>query len=226
MKDDENAIVLSLYDHSGNMVRPWAENGYECYAVDIKHEDTSVEKVGEGCINYIEADIRNWLPPRRNYRITFAFPPCTNLAVSGARWFNEKGLDGLSEGIELVERAREISEWTDSPWMIENPVSTLSTYWREPNYIFHPYEYDGFTSNDEAYTKKTCLWTNEGFEMPKKCPSEEYDNRIHSMPPSEDRAEKRSVTPSGFAKSVYLCNEGKIDTVESVEYSSKDALEW
>lgn len=198
-------IVLVLYERSGNMAEAWAEAGYEVITVDIEAEPRT-EQVDEGSVTYIQADIRDWLPPRREYAFVAAFPPCTNLAVSGARWFKDKGLSGLSEGIELVERARYIAEWADAPYMIENPVSTLSTYWREPDYMFHPYEYDGFTGEDNAYSKKTCLWVGNGFEMPDTDASEEYDDRIHKMAPSEERSKKRSVTPKGFANAIVAAN--------------------
>lgn len=203
---NDNPVVLSLFDYSGNMVRPWAEAGYECCAVDIKHDGTETEEIGQGSITYVEADITEYLPPRREYAMVFGFPPCTNMAVSGARWFKDKGLEGLAEGIELVEHARNIAEWSDAPWMIENPVSTLSTYWRKPDYSFHPYEYDEFTERDEAYSKKTCLWTSDDFEMPSIDAAEEYDDRIHKMAPSEDRSEKRAETPIGFARAVFQAN--------------------
>jgi hypothetical protein len=189
------------------MVRPWAQDGYDCLCVDLKHDGLAVENVGDGRIITVEANLLEWLPPRAEYRMTFAFPPCTNLAVSGARWFTSKGLNGLAEGIELVEEARRIAEWTDSPWLIENPVSTLSTYWRDPDYTFHPYEYDGFTAEDDSYSKKTCLWTSDDFEMPATDAAEEFDDRIHTMAPSEERSEKRSMTPQGFANAVYYANE-------------------
>jgi len=204
---NNKGVMLSLYDYTGNMARPWALDGYECYAVDIKHIDAErTEEVGDGKIHYVGADLTEWLPPREEYAFVAAFPPCTNLAVSGARWFTDKGLGGLAEGIELVEVAVDICEWADAPYMIENPVSTLSTYWRDPDYTFHPYEYDGFTAEDDAYSKKTCLWTGGGFEMPVTDAVEEYDDRIHKMAPSEDRAEKRAATPQGFANAVYVAN--------------------
>lgn len=208
--------VLSLYDLSGNMVQPWAEEGYRCHAIDWNQENERVESVGDGEIHYINEDIRKWLPPRTEYRIVFAFPPCQNMAVSGARWFKDKGLSGLAEGIELVERARYIAEWADCPWMIENPVSTLSTHWREPDYKFHPYHYDEYAEGDEAYSKQTCLWTSEDFVLPKKTPVEKYDERIHKMPPSEDRSQKRSITPRGFAKAVFKANEK--DDIQAGEF--------
>lgn len=209
-------LMLSLYDFSGKMARPWAEAGYECLCVDIKHDGETVESVGEGMIRYLEADVTEWLPPRRKYVFVAAFPPCTNMAVSGARWFTDKGLSGLASGIERVEVARDICEWADPycGWLIENPVSTLSTYWRSPNYTFHPHEYDGFTEDDDRYRKKTCLWTSEDFVMPETDAAEEYDERIHKMPPSEDRSEKRAETPQGFANAVFEANAPRIGTAE------------
>lgn len=199
-------VVLSLFDKSANMVKPWADAGYVCYTVDIEHNGVTEEPYGRGKIVKVGADIMDYLPPREDYKIAFGFPPCTNLAVSGARWFKDKGLNGLSEGIEKVEKARQIVEWTDAPWMIENPVSVLSSYWREPDYTFQPFQYDGYTEEDEAYSKRTCLWTSDDFIMPDEKATEDYDDRIHQMPPSEDRSERRSVTPLGFAKAVFEAN--------------------
>jgi hypothetical protein len=139
-----------------------------------------------------------------------AFPPCTDLAVSGARWFERKRKRNplfQEEAMDLVYIARDIAEHLGCPYMIENPVSRVSTLWRKPDYLFHPYEYAGWYSN-EYYTKKTCLWTGGGFVMPDKFydPEVEVDNRIHWMSPSDDRARVRSATPFGFAKAVFHSN--------------------
>lgn len=185
-------LVLSLFDFSGVMVKPWLDAGYETLNVDLKNG----------------IDVLRWLPPRVDYKICFAFPPCTDQAVSGARWFKDKGLAGLSAAIELVERARDICEWCDCPWMIENPVSVMSSYWRKPDFTFQPWHFAGHEPNDN-YTKKTCLWTGNGFTMPECRPllnGEKPDNRMHMMPPSPDRSDLRSVTPLGFAKAVYEAN--------------------
>ena len=65
----EKGTVLSLCDRTGNMVRPWAEAGFECLCVDIQHTETR----HEGTITYIGADISTWLPPPQRYAIVFAF---------------------------------------------------------------------------------------------------------------------------------------------------------
>src|SRR5690242_17181826 len=106
-----SGIVLSLCDRTGNMVRPWARAGYECWCVDLQHNS----EYEDGMIRFIGADVRRFLPPK-NTAIVFAFPPCTNLAVSGARWFREKRLYGLADGMEIVARCAAICEWSESPW--------------------------------------------------------------------------------------------------------------
>jgi hypothetical protein len=94
--------------------------------------------------------------------------------------------------------------------MIENPVGSLSKYWRDPDYTFHPVHYAGYAADPETdgYSKKTCLWTGNGFVMPDRKPGEpNLGAMIHRMPPSEDRADKRSITPLGFARAVFLANQ-------------------
>ena len=196
--------VLSLCDFTGVMARPWAEAGFECFCVDIRHEGMR----RDGNVTFIGADLLTWLPPPRRYAIVFAFPPCTNVAVSGARWFREKRLGGLSEAVDLLEACRRICAWAEAPWMIENPVSTFSAYWRRPDHVFDPCDFGGYLSPPgDAYTKKTCLWTGEGFVMPRRPPVSPVEgSRMHRMGPCEDRGHKRSATPKGFARAVFEAN--------------------
>lgn len=195
-------IVLSLCDRTGNMIVPWIEAGYEAVTVDLQ------EATGPARHHFM-ADVSRWRYPLRFPRpsIIFAFPPCTHLAVSGARWFKGKGMGALIEALSIVEACREICESSGAPWMIENPVSTLATYWRKPDHTFHPWEYTSFELGD-AYTKKTCLWTGNGFVMPAAAPAVgvQPDDRIHKAPPSDDRADFRSATPMGFARAVFQAN--------------------
>jgi hypothetical protein len=152
--------------------------------------------------------VRRFLPPRATYAAVFAFTPCTNLAVSGARWFKEKGLHGLTEAPEVAEACVRICEWSGAAWMLENPVSTLASYWRKPDYTFDPCEYGGYLlPAGDAYTKRTCPWVGGGFAMPQKRPVPPSDgSKMHRMPPSDDRANKRSETPMGFARAVFEAN--------------------
>jgi hypothetical protein len=198
-------VVVSLFDYSGNMVMPWAEAGFLCYCVDIRHPQGEHQ---QGNIIRVGADVRDWLPPLGPIKILFAFPPCTHVASSGARWFKDKGLRGLIDSLELFDTAVRLAEWTRAPYMIENPVSTISTYWRKPDYSFHPCDYGGYLfPPGDAYTKRTCLWTGNGFIMPKPkkiVPVE--GSRMHRIPPSPHRQSQRSETPRGFSQAVFEAN--------------------
>lgn len=187
------------FDESTVMAQPWAEAGYTCFCVDMQHP-TGEER--DGNIIRVGADIRQWRPLMYlPWAFAAFFPPCTHLAVSGARWFRGKGLRALAQSIELVAEAAEMAEALQCPYLIENPVSTLASYWRPPDYTFDPCDYG------DPWTKKTCLWTGGGFVMPPKnrVPATE-GSKIHRMPPSEDRARLRSQTPAGFARAVFEAN--------------------
>jgi len=198
-------IVLSLFDRTMNMVAPWALAGFLCYCVDLQHPPGERR---EGNIVRVGADVREWLPPFAPVKIVFASPPCTDVAVSGARWFQDKGIGSLIEALQLFEAAVRIAEWTGAPYMIENPVSTISTYWRKPDVVFHPCDYGGYLKPpSDAYTKRTCLWTGNGFEMPKtKRVAPVEGSRMHLLGPSANREAMRSVTPKGFAQAVFEAN--------------------
>ena len=193
--------VISCFDKSGVMVRPWADAGYTCYCVDIQHKRGEHERDG---IIFVGADMLTWVPPRSIVNsVAFAafFPPCDHLSVSGARWFKGKGLGALADSIRLFERSAFWAEWFGAPYLIENPVSTISTYWRKSDYTFDPSQYG------DPWTKKTCLWTGGGFVMPPKTPVLALEgSKMHRLPPGPDRKDKRSETPPGFAQAVFEAN--------------------
>ena len=95
--------VLSLCDATTHMAQPRAEAGFVCFCVDIRHAKGTAKQRG---IYVVGADILDWLPPREDYAIAFAFTPGTNLAVSGARWFMEKGVGSLLDGLSLFSQRR------------------------------------------------------------------------------------------------------------------------
>ncbi len=98
--------------------------------------------------------------------------------------------------------------WSEAPWLIENPVGVLSSYWRKPDHTFDPCDFGGYLDPPgDAWTKKTCLWTGGGFRMPGKKRVEPVNlDYIHNMSPSGDRGDLRSITPEGFAIAVMLAN--------------------
>lgn len=205
-------VALFLYDLTGNMAQPWLDAGYTCYLVDMQHKDgIRADKKNPRLIR-VGADIRfGWQPPREIIdRVAFvaAFPPCDHVAVSGSKWFKGKGLRKLALSVDLFATAADLCEWLGAPYFLENPVSTMSTYWRKADYIFHPHEFTGLEPADN-YTKTTCLWVGNGFVMPPSCQDFSLgkpDDRIHKAPPGPDRANFRSATPMGFARAVFAAN--------------------
>lgn len=134
-------------------------------------------------------DILHW-----GWDMMIAHPPCTHLAVSGARWFKEKRRDGRQQAairfFMMLVRApiRYIC--------IENPVSIMSTIFRKPRQIIQPWQFG------HGETKATCLWLKN---LPALSPTKVVggrEARIHRMSPSQDRARLRSVTYQGIANAM------------------------
>ena len=191
-------IVISLYDFTGEALKPWADAGYTCIAYDIQHDPhenitTYSHAHADGSIEYIHADLHDHETLNAiqdefaGFNVVFgmAFPVCTDMAVSGAAHFARKAEANPSFQTEAVSHAMWCAKLFNSmhiPYFIENPVSVLATKWRKPDYNFHPYEYGGYIPDDQlehprwpeyiaprdAYPKKTCLWTGGGFVMPTK----------------------------------------------------------
>jgi hypothetical protein len=213
-------VAIFLCDRTGNMGRPWAEAGFMCICVDL-HRDNSiratargkhrVEKVGAGEIHFVWGDARSWKPSQfdrhffSKYEIVFvgAFPVCTNLCGSGAQDWPLKGLAMLCDGLMLFNACELAADWSGAPWCVENPVGTIPTHHRKPDYYFQPWFYG------DLYQKKTCLWTGNGFVMPRAefiVKPEGVKQSIWLASPGEDRADIRSETPEGFARAVFEAN--------------------
>jgi len=210
---EDQAVVLSLCDLTGNFTQPWVDAGYHAVLVDpqhgMSHVDGRTVKLAGTITDAIE-QVR-WLIHRADVQFVATFPPCTDLAVSGARWFGKKSADNplfQAEACAVAEQCRTIGELSGAPFFVENPVSVLSTLWGHPDHIFHPWHFTGHEAGDN-YTKKTCLWTGGGFGMPRPKVDTtlgEPDDRIHKAPPGDDRANFRSATPMGFARAVFEAN--------------------
>lgn len=198
-------LVLSLFDYTGNAVKPWAEAGFETLIVDIGHSRRA-PKPGTLCcdlttVGPLLVELQRRKIALSDLAFVSMFPPCTDVTVAGARDFKLKGLRSLARSVDYFATCAEFSELIDCPGFIENPRSTISTYWRKPDYTFHPSDYTGFELSDN-YTKLTCLWAVNDFVMPepRRAPGlPPPDDRIHKAPPGADRAAFRSATPMGFS---------------------------
>ncbi len=102
------------------------------------------------------------------------------------------------------------------PFVLENPVGRLSTYWCKPDVIVHPYYFAEYgTPGTDAYTKKTCLWIRNGAYAPRRVPFVgELDlHRMHhssKLVPWGKRGEIGSITPPGFARALWLANDDEL----------------
>lgn len=189
------------------MVQPWLEAGYRAVTVDLNDPPGLNENR-----SHLVQDVINLQSDFAKGAIcVFAFPPCTDLAISGARWFKDKGLSALIRNLQIVDACREICEASGAPWMLENPIGTLATYWRDPDFSFDPCDYG------DPYTKRTCIWCGGGFVMPTKVAQGDMFSEativdpvqgslIYKMPDSNGRKELRSETPMGFARAVFKAN--------------------
>lgn len=218
-------VIVSLCDLSGNMAQPWVEAGYTAVLVDPQHKYTRWEhepygwsgNEGTGDVLKLAMTVeealatgvlQEWLELAR---MVFAFPPCTEFAVSGARWFKSKyDKDPLFQvkAMVVAEQCRTIGRMSRAPYMIENPSGILSTAWGKPQSMFNPYDFTAYEVDDN-YRKRTCLWTGNGFKMP---PPQQYpgleppDSRILMAGESKARQNFRSETPMGFARAVFAAN--------------------
>jgi len=123
-----------------------------------------------------------------------AFPPCTDLTVSGARWFAGKKLTGAQYASVafFMTFARH-----ECPLVaIENPVGIMSSLWRKPDQVIQPWQFG------HGETKATCLWLKG---LPPLQPTDVVEGRearVHRMPPGPDRAMERSRTYAGIANAM------------------------
>lgn len=199
--------VLALCNRTRNMIAPWLDAGYEAVTVDMQEADR--QEAGRAhLVRDVTTLTAEWIIDLAPAMV-FAFPPCTDLAVSGARHFRDKGLPRLINALRIVNACRELCEASGAPYMIENPVSTLSTYWRDADHTFDPADFALYAEDpdSQAYVKKTCLWTGGGFIMPQRASVPPVlGSKMWRLPPSADRADLRSETPKGFARAVFEAN--------------------
>ena len=133
--------VLVACEYSGIVRDAFVAKGHDAWSCDI----LPTESPG----NHFEGDVLEHLD--KGWDLMIAHPPCTHLAVSGARWFTE-GKKPWSLQEEALDFVRKLLDAPIDKIALENPVSVISTKIRKPNQIIQPFEYG------HDVTKKTCLW--------------------------------------------------------------------
>ena len=191
---DGKGTVLSLFDYSGHWSRPYRENDYHVIQIDLK--------LGTDVMD-IDTD---WLTEHGQIDIILAAPPCTDFAVSGARWFKTKDVDGQTkESLKIIHKVLEIVKLVNPRvWALENPVGRLPRLLPE---IGKPWYWQPFWFGD-PYTKKTGLWGK--FTMPNMTnvvdPTQGSKMWSKYGGKSERTKKLRSITPLGFAYAFYEVN--------------------
>ena len=171
--------VLVACEFSGVVRDAFLARGHDAWSCDLLPSEAPGQ--------HIRGDVRNWLTS--GWDLMIAHPPCTHLAVSGARWFKDKKR-------EQFAALRFVADLLDAPIpriALENPVSVISSYIRKPDQTVQPWQFG------HGETKRTCLWLKG---LPKLVPTDIVDGRearVHRLPPSEDRWKLRSVTYQGIA---------------------------
>lgn len=202
--------VLVACEESQRVCTAFREKGHNAFSCDI------LPCSGGHSEWHIQGDVLEVLNPMTKYDwndyITFetmdgeehwiegkwdliiAFPPCTHLAVSGARYFEQKRKDGRQQqGIDFF---MEFTKADCDKIAIENPIGIMSTHYRKPDQIIQPWMFG------HGETKATCLWLKN---LPKLEPTNIVDGReqrIWRMPPGHERAKERSKTFPGIARAM------------------------
>ena len=173
--------VLVGCEFSGRVRDVFARRGHYAVSCDLLPSDSPGE--------HYQGDVFDII--NDGWDLAIFHPPCTHLAVSGARYFAEKRADGRQQAaLEFVQKLMN----TNIPKIaIENPVSIISTHIRKPDQIIQPFMFG------HGEMKATCLWLKG---LPKLVPTdivEGREQRIWKMSPSKDRAMLRSLTYQGIA---------------------------
>ena len=171
--------VLVACEYSGRVRDAFIRNGCEAVSCDLLPTDQPGP--------HYQGDVFDII--NDGWDLMVAHPPCTHLAVSGARWFHKKE----REQQEALDFVRRLMSAPINHIAIENPISVISSKIRKPDQIIQPWMFG------HGETKATCLWLKN---LPPLQPTEIVEgreNKVHKMPPSEHRWKLRSLTYQGIA---------------------------
>ena len=177
--------VIVACEYSGRVREAFRKLGHDAWSCDILESEDDSEF-------HIQTRIEDII--NDGWDLMIAHPPCTHLAVSGARHFKAKQESGVQQ--EALEFVRLLLEADIPKIALENPISIISSKIRKPDQIIQPWQFG------HGETKATCLWLKG---LPKLVPTnivEGREQRIHKMPPSPTRWKERSRTYQGIANAM------------------------
>lgn len=176
--------VLVGCEYSGIVRDAFIDRGHDAISCDL----LPTERPGP----HYQGDVRDVLD--YPFDLAIFHPPCTHLRVSGARHFESKRLDGRQQASAAFFLM--LSRAPIPRIAIENPVCIMSSLWRKPDQTIQPWQFG------HGETKATCLWLKNLPHLTSTNVAEGRENRIHRMPPSEDRWKERSKTYPGIAEAM------------------------
>jgi hypothetical protein len=171
--------VLIACEYSGTVRDAFRRLGHDAMSCDLLPTDV------EG--PHYQGDVFDVI--NDGWDLMIAHPPCTHLAVSGARWFKDK----QQEQAEALEFVRRLLDAPIERICLENPVSIISSRIRKPDQCIQPWMFG------HGETKKTCLWLKNLDKLVPTDVVDGRDQRIWKLPPTADRWKIRSKTYQGIA---------------------------
>lgn len=171
--------VLVACEFSGVVREAFRLRGHDAWSCDLLESEVPG--------NHIQGDVLGVLD--RDWDLMIAHPPCTHLAVSGARWFPAK----RAEQAEALDFVRALLGAPIERICLENPVSVISSAIRKPDQIIQPWMFG------HGETKKTCLWLKSLSSLVLTDVVAGREGRVWKMGPSPDRWKERSRTLPGIA---------------------------
>ena len=176
--------VLIACEYSGRVRDAFRRRGHDAMSCDLLPTEVDGPHY-QGPVEDVLDD---------GWDLMVAHPPCTHLAVSGSRHFEQKIADGTQAA--ALDFVRLLMDAPIDRWCIENPVSVISSAIRPPDQIIQPWEYG------HGEVKATCLWLKN---LPRLLPTKHVEGRaerVHRMPPGPDRWKERSRTFAGVAEAM------------------------
>lgn len=172
--------VLVACEFSGIVREAFAAKGHDAFSCDLLPSERPGKHFVGGLDGFIEFG---------DWDLMIAFPPCTHLAVSGARWFKDKP----NEQAAAIAFFMSLVNAPIPRIAIENPIGIMSRLYAKPDQIIQPWQFG------HGETKATCLWLKN---LPKLVPTNVVEGRVarvHREPPTPDRWKNRSRTYQGIA---------------------------
>jgi hypothetical protein len=174
--------ILVACEFSGILREAFRRKGHEAWSCDILPSEKDGPHIKGDVLKHLDED----------WDLMVAFPPCTHLCSSGARWFKHK----KKEQEQAIDFVRQLAAAPVPKIAIENPVGVLSTRWRKPDQYVQPWWFG------HGEVKTTCLWLKNLSPLIPTNSVNGREPRVHYASPKPDRWKERSRILTGFAEAI------------------------